>query len=68
MMHVLMRGTLETGERVPVATPRPEPYTTLANMLNYDHGEMLRKHMIGKIENGCFIPVKQYIWYDKETP
>ena len=68
MMHVLMRGTLETGERVPVATPRPEPYTTLANMLNYDHGEMLRKHLIGKIKDGKYIPVKQYIWYDKETP
>ena len=66
-MNVLMRGNLASGEREPVAEPRAEPYTELANMLNYDHGEMTRKHMIGKIENGRYIPVKQYIWYNKET-
>ena len=50
--------------------PRKEPFYELANQLNHDHYEMIRKHLKGhyegKNEDKKWIWDKQYIWFDEE--
>lgn len=58
MMNELIRGNLITKEITSVKPPREEPYTALANMLNYDHGLNSRKHNTPK----------RWIWFNKEVP
>lgn len=57
MMYVLIRGNLITKEKTIVETQRKEPYTKLANMLNYDHGLNSRKQTTPK----------KWIWFNKEV-
>ena len=66
-MYVLMKGTLATRKKEIVEGPRQESFHELANQLNYDHGEMIRKQLVGEIIDGQFIQKKKYIWFNKEV-
>ena len=67
-MHVLVRGNLVTGEREVVDGPREESFFESANQRNYDHYQMVLKHIKGhyEINNEKWVWDKKYIWFDEE--
>lgn len=48
--YVLIKGTLDTGEKIRVGSPQDTPFTEEANALNADHFIHIRKLWKGHYE------------------
>ena len=68
--YVLIKGNLDTREKMQVDGPREKPFTEEANALNADHFNDIRKRWRGHYEgdgaNRRWVWDKEYIWLNEE--